>query len=182
VIDAAYQRLMMIRGAELPLLDKIRDIAASDQWSPDSYAAFLLARPITWRPIDQGLRLYTSLIREMSDENPQRLAVWCSTALYGACQTITPAAVPAVASSLAAWTILTTRDGNLLASLMATCPPIIRQFAGEVDFLGGVALQIVANLRQVFPAEHVPAVFIPLLQGLNEADRSRAMQLLLTAP
>jgi len=181
-IDAAYQRLMGIRAADLPLLNKIYDIAATDHWSPRSYAAFLLARPVTWQPLQRGLGTYMALIHAIPDPDARDIALWCGTALYGLCQAVAPTAVPTAASSLAAWTVLTVHQSDLLPNLLETCPPIINQFAGETDLLRDIVMRIVDTLRQVVSAKHLGAAVLPLLEGLDKERRTRAVQIFLTTP
>ena len=182
LVDQAYRRLMKSRVAELPLLDRIGEIASEDDWSPTSYAAFLLARPTVWMPQERGLAIYMDLVQAMPAGRPTDLALWCSTALHGLCQTIAPEAVPAATSSVMAWTVLTTRQPELLPRFLEVCPRIIVQFAGETDVLRDLMLKIIQNLRLVVPAEHVAGMLLPLLGELDEENRSRAVQIFLTAP
>jgi nucleoside phosphorylase len=181
-IEAAYQRLMAIHAADLPLRDRIREIAARDDWRPTSYAAFLLARPSTWKPLDHGLGEYMNIIRSMPHSDVADIAVWCGTAVFGLCQAVATAMVPVAASTLASWTVLELRKSDLLPAVLESCQRIVVQFAPDVDLLREVVLRIVTTLRQVGPAEHLAGTVIPLFQGLSAEQHNKAIEIFLTSP
>jgi nucleoside phosphorylase len=182
VIRDAYRRLMTIHAADLPVLDELLQIAAEDSWKPNSYAAFLLARPAIWHPLDQGLTAYMDVIKAATELETSDVALWCSTALFGLCQAIVPPMLPVAASTIASWTVLHRRDPEVLPAVLKTCHRVLVQFDPNIDLLREVVLRIISTLRQVIPPEHLSGYVIPLLQGLDEAQRSKALEIFLTAP
>ena len=182
VVSDAYRRLMAIHAADLPVLDDIIQIAAEDSWKPTSYAAFLLARPVIWHPLDQGLTAYMDIMKAASGLATADVALWCSTALFGLCQAIVPPMLPIAASTLASWTVLHLRDPDVLPAVLDTCQRVLAQFDPNIDLLREVVLRIIATLRQIIPPEHLSGYVIPLLQGLDEERRNKALEIFLTTP
>jgi nucleoside phosphorylase len=183
VISDAYQRLMAIRAADLPLLADVLQIAADDGWKPNSYAAFLLARPVTWNPVDRGLDAYMSVMKSLPQQYAASdIALWCSTAVFGLCQTVVPPMLPVAASTLASWTVLHFREPEVLPAVVDACQRVLARFNPGVDLLREVVLRIVATLQQIMPSEHLSGSVLPLFQGLDEERRRQALQIFLTSP
>lgn len=182
VLETAYRQLMVIRAAELPLPGGVLGIAAEENWSPHGYAAFMLARPATWTPWQQGLAIYIDLIKAIPKPNPNDLAAWCGAALFGLCQAIPNGMVPIAAGSLVAWTVVTAKQAELLPIALDVCAPVIAQFARDVDLLRQVVLRVVSTFRQLVPEQHLGSVVLPLFQGLDEMRRNEALRTFFTAP
>jgi nucleoside phosphorylase len=181
VISDAYRRLMAIHAADLPVAENILQIAAEASWKSTSYAAFLLARPVIWHPLDQGLTAYMDIMKAATGLAIADVAQWCSTALFGLCQAIDPPMLPIAASTLASWTVLHLSDPDVLPAVLDTCQRVLVQFDPKIDLLREVVLRIIATLRQIIPPEHLSGYVIPLLQGLDDERRSKALELFLTA-
>jgi hypothetical protein len=180
-ISDAYQRLMAIRAADLPLLADIVQIAADDGWKPNSYAAFLLARPVTWNPVDRGLNAYMSVMRSLPQPSASDIGLWCTTAFFGLCQAIIPPMLPVAASTVPCWTVLHFRDPEVLPAVLDRCQNVLARFNPNINLLREVVLRIVAILQQIVPPEHLAGSVIPLFQGLDEERRSQALQIFLTS-
>jgi nucleoside phosphorylase len=181
-VSDAYQRLMTIRASDLPLLDNILQIAANEEWQPNSYAAFLLARPSTWNPVDQGLNAYMGVMRSLPQPTATDISSWCSTAVFGLSQAIVPAVLPIAASTIASWTVLHFHTADVLPAVIDGCQNVLTRVNPNIDLLREVIIRIVATLQQVIPSEHLAGSVIPLFEGLDEERRSKALQTFLTSP
>lgn len=181
-VSDAYQRLMAIRAADLPLLVDIVQIAADAEWKPNSYAAFLLARPNTWSPVDRGLTAYMEVMRSIAQPSGSDIGVWCSTAVFGLCQAIVPPMLPVAASTIACWTVLHFHEPEVLPAVLDSCQAVLARFNPNIDLLREVVLRIIATLQQIIPPEHLAGSVIPLFEGLDEERRSKALQTFLTSP
>ncbi|MGW8879580.1 phosphorylase family protein [Streptomyces mirabilis] len=181
-LEQSYRRLMALPVAELPVRDQLLTIARSDQWNPDSYAAFLLTRPSTWQPLAGGWRTYTMLIRTLPEKDPERAARWCLAALRGLCLVTTPSTVPAVAGTLVAWTLFALADGSALPLLLDEAEHTVRLVAPEADLLQEVVQRLVTTVRRITPAEEVGPVVLRLLAGLDGETHVKALKIFFTMP
>lgn len=182
VIDDAYQRLMDIRAADLPLLGQLREIAAHEGWRPSGYASFLLQRPSTWMPLGEGWRSYTALITALPQKKPGNLAGWCTSAVFGLCLSTAAPMVPAVAAALVVWTLLAVQDPDALPPLLAGAQSAVRQFARGTDLLEAVVQRLAITIRQAAPPEMVGSVVLPLLSRLEGEIHQRAITYFFTMP
>ena len=173
---------MTIRASDLPLLDNILQIAANEEWQPNSYAAFLLARPSTWNPVDQGLNAYMGMMRSLPQPTATVISSWCSTAVFGLSQAIVPAVLPIAASTIASWTVLHFHTPDVLPAVLDGCQNVLTRVNPNIDLLRDVILRIVATLQQIIPPEHLAGSVIPLFDGLDDERRRQALQVFLTSP
>jgi hypothetical protein len=181
-IDEAYERLMLVRAAELPVMDRIVQLAEASDWSPASYASFLLTRPGLWVPLDRGIRSYMEVVRRMPKSDCPTIAGWYSSALYGLCWVVPPHIVPLGVGTLTAWTILELHRAELLPFLLDTAERVAGHFARDVDVLKEVVYRLVATIRQVTPPQLVAPTVMSLLGGLDGETHSQAVRHLLEAP
>ncbi|WP_066945120.1 5'-methylthioadenosine/S-adenosylhomocysteine nucleosidase [Streptomyces lushanensis] len=181
-LEQSHRRLMAMPVAELPVRDQLITIARSEQWNPNGYAAFLFTRPSTWQPLADGWRTYTSLIRALPDNNPQRAAGWCLTALRGVCMVATAPAVPAVAGTLVAWTLFELADGSALPLLLEEAEHTVRLVAPEADLLQEIVQRLVTTVRHITPAEQVGPIVLRLLAGLDGETHVKALKIFFTMP
>lgn len=85
------------------------------------------------------------------------------------------------AGSLGAWTVVTIHQPDVLPNLLEVCPRVLVQFARDIDLLRQIVLRMVATLRQIVPEQHLGRYVLPLLQGLDEERRTKALEIFLTA-
>jgi len=181
-LEDSYRRLMEIRAAELPVFARLLHIAEGEDWKPTGYAAFLFTRPSAWIPLSGGWQAYMSLIRALPDKEPDEVAVWCTSALFGLCLITPPQTVPVVAGALVAWTTLEVRDPAALPVLLANADRVVGQFVHGANLLKAVVQQLVTAVRQVMPPELVTAAVLPLLAGLDRAAHTQALGYFFTMP
>lgn len=181
-LSDAYKRLMAIRAADLPLVADIVQIAADNDWKSNSYAAFLLARPTTWNPVDRGLKAYIDVMRSFPQSSASDIGLWCSTAVFGLCQSIPVPMLPVAASTLACWTVLHFHEPAVFSAVLGSCETVVARFNPNIDLLREVVLRVVATLQQIIPPEHLAGSVIPLFEGLDEERRRQALQTFLTSP
>jgi nucleoside phosphorylase len=172
----AYRRLMKIRAADLPLLGRLLEIAAGEDWRPGGYASFLLQRPATWMPIAGGWQAYTALITALPEKQPEELAGWCAAAAYGMCLVAAAPTVPAVAAALVVWTLLEGRDPAALPPLVASADDVVGQFVRGADLIEGVVQRLAMTVTQVTPPEMVGPVVLRLLSGLEGEAHANAIK------
>jgi nucleoside phosphorylase len=181
-LEEAYGRLMKIRAAELPLFERLFDLASEEGWKPNGYAGFLLTRPSTWVPLSRGLETYIGLVRALPSQEPDNVAGWFGAALFGLCLTTPVQTVPLAAGTLIAWTSLELRRPETLPVLLAQAEGVVGQFVRGVDLLREVVQRLVATIRQVSPPELVAGVVLALLAGLDEETHTKAVRHFLEAP
>lgn len=183
-IEEAHRRLMREPVAELPVLHRLRNIAADEQWNPRGYAAFLLTRSITWQPLAKGWHHYTVLVKELpaSDRSPQQLADWCGAALAGLSLVASSAALPAITSALVVWTLLESKDAAALPELQARAETVVGPVTPGVDLLEETVQRLVGTVRQIAPADMVASTVLPLLSALDAEAHVKAVRSFFTTP
>jgi nucleoside phosphorylase len=181
-LEQSYGRLMKLPIAELPVADRLIEIARNEQWDSHGYAAFLLSRPSTWQPLTDGWRNYTTLIRALPDKDPEATAKWCLAALRGLCLVATPPSVPAVAGMIVAWTMFELGDGSVLPLLLDEVQEQVRGFAPEADLLQEVVQRLVMAVRRITPPEAVGTIVVRLLAGLEGETHVKALKIFFTMP
>jgi nucleoside phosphorylase len=180
--EDSYQRLMQVRAAELPLLDRLLGIARDEEWRPTGYAAFMLARPTTWTPPSSGWQKYMDLIRGLPHKKPDEIGGWCGSALSGLSLVAPPQTLPIAASALIAWTTLELRDAAVLPPLLAAAEQVVALFAPDTDLLRGVVYHFVATLREGTPPDVAARVILPLFAALEREAHTRALSYFFTMP
>jgi len=181
-LESSYRRLTAVRAAELPLSDRLWEIARSEDWDPNGYAAFLLTRPNTWQPLANGWQTYTALIKAVPDRRPQTVADWYLAALAGLCLVAAPSAVPAAASALAASTLLELQDGAALPLLLDRANRLVSRFVPNTNLLEEIVQRIVTAVRHLTPPEMVGSIVLPLLSGLEKEAHVKALRAFFTMP
>lgn len=180
--EDAFARLIQVRAAELPVLDQLHTIAEREGWRPSGYAGFLFMRPLTWSPPSKGLALYMKLVHEMPPREIDTIADWCGVAAYGMALSVPPSLVVVSIGSLVAWTTLDWKGPEALPLLLERTRRTISEFAPGTDLLKDVVQRIVNTLRHVVPAELVGQVALRLFEKLDENDRLKAVEYVLSAP
>ena len=181
-LESSYRRLMAVRAAELPLNDRLWEIAQEEHWDPNGYAAFLLTRPNTWLPLAKGWQTYTTLIKALPGRKPQVVADWCITALGGLCSVAAPSAVAAAASALVASTLLELQDGAALPLLLDRANRLVSRFAPDTDLLEEIVKRLVAAVRHLTPPDMVGSIVLPLLAELEKEAHVKALRVFFTMP
>jgi nucleoside phosphorylase len=181
-LKSSYGRLMKVRAADLPLNDRLGEIAENEQWDPNGYAAFLLTRPTTWLPLAKGWQTYTALIKALPEKRPQIVAEWCVAALGGLCMVTTPSAVPTVASALVASTLLELQNGAPLPLLLDYADRLVSRFAPDTDLLKEIVQRLVLAVRHLTPPEMVGTIVLPLLADLKGEAHVKALRIFFTMP
>ena len=180
-LEDSYRRLMEIRAAELPVTERLLDIAAKEHWKPTGYAGFLLSRPSAWIAPGRGWQIYMTVIQKLPDKAPDQVAGWCAAAAFGLCLTTPPQRVPIVAGALVAWTMLELRDPEALPVLLTNAENVVKQFTRGAELLKEVVRCLVATITQVDP-ELVAKAVLPLFAGLDPETRTRAVEYFFTMP
>jgi hypothetical protein len=182
-VEEAFKRLRDVKAAELPLLHRLQEIAAEEDWQPEGYAGFLLTRPTTWKPpIKEGLEAYMNLIRSIPNRTADVSARWCSYAAFGMLLTVPPQLRPLSVGSLIAWTVLETHDPKVLGQAMERTRHLMKEFAPDGNLLREVVRVLTENLRLLVAREHLAPLMSQLLSELGDTDRREAMRLFLSTP
>jgi hypothetical protein len=182
VLEESYRRLRDVRAAELPVFDRLLDIAEEEGWNPAGYAGFLLSRPTTWVPLDKGLQTYMGLVRALPEQKPGEVAGWCCNALFGLCLVMPPHTVPLAAGTLVTWTTFELRNPDALPVLLANTERVVGQFLRGVDLLKEVVQRLVTTIRKVTPPELVASSVLGLLAGLSGEEHTKAVAHFLSTP
>jgi hypothetical protein len=182
-VARAFERLQPLKAGELPLLADLLEIAAKESWRPGGYASFLLTRPTTWRPsIKNGLAAYMELVRRIPNRTAEIVATWCGFASFGLFLTVPPALGPISVGSLIAWTVLETRDPDVLRDSMNATRHLVKEFAPDGSVLREVVRVLTDNLRPLVGRENLAPMMTHLLSSLGEEERYEAMRLFLSVP
>jgi nucleoside phosphorylase len=182
-VEEAFRRLRDVKAAELPLLHRLQEIAAEEDWQPEGYGGFLLTRPTTWSPpIKEGLETYMNLVRSIPNRTADISARWCSYAAFGMLLTVPPSLRPLSVGSLIAWTVLETRDPKVLGRSMERTRHLMREFAPDGNLLREVVRVLTDHLRSLVAREHLAPLMSQLLSELDDADRREAMRVFLSTP
>jgi hypothetical protein len=181
-LESALERLQQIAAADLPLLDEFHSIAVREEWKPVGYAGFLLTRPATWSPPSRGLEIYMDLIHKMPVRDIESITDWCALAANGMALSVPAPLVVVSIGSLVAWTTLDWKGPEALPLLLAKTRRVVSEFAPGADLLRDVIQRVTSTLRQIVPGELVPQVVLQLCERLEEEDRLKAVEHLLSAP
>ncbi len=181
-LEEAIERLQQVAAADLPLLDRIQEMAAHDEWRPTGYAAFLLTRPVAWTPPSKGLEIYMKLMQIMPNRQIETIADWCAAAAYGMALAVPPPLALASLGSLVAWTTLDWKGPEALPLLLARTRRVAAEFAPGADLLRDVIQRLTTTLRHIVPGELVPKVVLQLLENLEEDVRLKAVEYFLATP
>ena len=181
-IQDAYERLMTIRAAELPLHDHLLNLARKEAWSPASYSGFLFTRPHTWSPPQSGLEKYMELIRELPDRNPDLVAGWMSNAMFGLCMVTPPPLLRTAVGTLVGWTALAINLPDALPTLIEQSSRVVGQFTSDVDVLESTVNHLVLSVRQISKPEDVAKIVLGLLSGLSGEAHEKAVKQFLQSP
>jgi hypothetical protein len=180
-LDDANKRLMKVRAAELPILDRILEIARDEQWDPVGYAGFLFTRPGTWIPFINGVETYMSVIRALPEPELEDVAGWCSQAIFGLCLTRSPQELSVIVGTLIGWTTLN-MGADVLPFLLASAEDLVARFDPNANVLKEVVANLTDTMSKAAPAELLPGSVLPLLAGLNEETHRRAVGYFITLP
>ncbi len=181
-LDDALEGLQRMPAVDLPLLDRLQEIATRDQWLPTGYAAVLLTRPNTWTPPSQGLQSYMNLIQAIPTRDADVVSQWCAIACYGIAIAVPPPLALVSIGSVVAWTTLDWRGPEILPRVLERTRRVALEFAPGGDLLQDVVQRLTTTLRQIVSPEMLSGLMQQLFAELDEETRHKAFGHFLTTP
>lgn len=174
-------------AADLPLdQEEILRLAAEDGWQPGP-AALVLTRPTLWQEPVSALSFYNKCISGVLAHEQSLLPGWCGAAIMGFGHGWPPAIVTRRAGRVLAHTMMTSSvvSGELKVALFS---PLLKESRRVVRSLGGddplpaTAESLREMLEATVGVANASQMFAKLVDGLEGADRSVALQVFLQPP
>jgi nucleoside phosphorylase len=184
VLDEAIEGFRCAYVVDLPLADRLLELAAADAWKPDGYAALFLARPRPWSPPSDGFAQFMRLIRALPppEATPDLVTGWAAAAMTGLAWAIPPPARPRAVAGIVAWTVLTAGGADIFPKVLDAGENVMAAAAPAGDLLGHTVSVLTETLSNIVPTEQVGVLFTRLLANFDEPRRTRAMQSFLSVP
>jgi nucleoside phosphorylase len=184
VLDEVVEAFRRTYVVDLPLDDRLLDLAAADGWKPEGYAALLLARPRLWSQPADGFAQFMQLIRELppAERTPETIVGWAAAAMTGLAWAIPPPARPRAVAALVAWTVLNAGDADIFPKVLDAGESVIAAAAPAGDLLSHTVSALTETLGSIVPADQVGVLFTRLLANFDQQRRTRAMQSFLSIP
>lgn len=184
MLDEVVEAFRRTYVVDLPLDDRLLDLAAADGWKPEGYAALLLARPRLWSQPADGFAQFMQLIRELppAERTPETIVGWAAAAMTGLAWAIPPPARPRAVAALVAWTVLNAGDADIFPKVLDAGESVIAAAAPAGDLLSHTVSALTEILGSIVPADQVGVLFTRLLANFDQQRRTRAMQSFLSIP
>jgi nucleoside phosphorylase len=184
VLDEAVEGFRRAFVVDLPLADRLLELAAADSWKPDGYAALLLARPRLWSPPSDGFAQFMQLIRALppAAATPEPVTGWAAAAMTGLAWAIPPPARPGAVAGIVAWTVLTAGGADIFPMVLDAGENVMAAAAPAGDLLGHTVAVLTETLSKIVSAEQIGVMFTRLLANFDQTRRTQAMQSFLSVP
>jgi nucleoside phosphorylase/predicted nucleic acid-binding protein len=181
--DRALDVLAEESAVDLPVLDRLVEFARNGGWTPDGYAALLLARPRSWIPPEAGFARYRALIGALpQDTDEMSLAHWAEAAATGLAWASPPPARPRAIATLLAWTVLNKPTEAMLPALLDAGQRVQKATAPDGDVLPHFVATLAETISQIEGPAKTAIVMTRLLRSLDDQRRTAAMRLFLSPP
>lgn len=169
---------------DLPISDRLLELAAADSWRPGGYSALLLARPSLWTPPSDGFALFMKLIRALpaSETKPEPVTSWAAAAMTGLAWAIPLPARPRAIAGIVAWTVLTAGGADVFPKLLEAGENVMAAAAPAGDLLDHTVSVLTETLSNIVPTEQVGVLFTRLITNFDQPRRTQAMQSFLSVP
>jgi hypothetical protein len=180
-VVVAFRRAYVV---DLPLTGRLLDLAATDGWRPDGYAALFLARPRFWSQPADGFAQFMRLMRALppTEATPESVVGWAAAAMTGLAWAIPPPARPRAVAGLLAWTVLNRGGAGIFPLALDAGESVMAVAAPAGDLLGQTVSVLTETFGSIVPAEQVGALFTRLLANFDQECRAKAMQSFLSIP
>jgi hypothetical protein len=180
-LDEVVEAFRSAYVVDLPLADRLLELAAAECWKPEGYAQLLLARPGLWgRPAD-GVAQFIRLVRALpADATPESVVGWAAAAMTGLAWATPPHARPRLVAALVAWTVLNAGGEHIFPKVLDAGENIMAEAAPACDLLTHTVAAVVEMLGGIVSAGRVGVLFTRLLANLDQQRRVRAMHAFLT--
>jgi nucleoside phosphorylase len=182
VLDEVVEAFRRAYVVDLPLADRLSELAAAERWQPEGYAALLLARPRLWSQPADGFAQFTRLVRTLppADATPDVIVGWAAAAMTGLAWAIPPPARPRAVAALVAWTVLNAGGEHIFPKVLDAGENVMAAAAPAGDLLAHTVSVLAETLNSIVPAGQVGVLFTHLLANLDQQRRTRAMQAFLS--
>jgi hypothetical protein len=177
----AFRRAYVV---DLPLAGRLPDLAATDGWKPDGYAALLLARPRLWSQPADGFAQFMRLMLALppAEATPESVVGWAAAAMTGLAWATPPPARPRAVAALLAWTVLNGGGADIFPKVLDAGENVMAAAAPAGDLLGETVSVLTDTLCKIAPADQVGVLFTRLLANFDQRRRAQAMQSFLSVP
>jgi hypothetical protein len=184
VLDEAIEGFRRAFVVDLPLADRLLELAAADSWKPDGYAALLFARPRLWSSPSDGFAQFMRLIRALppAAAAPEPVTGWAAAAMTGLAWAIPPPARPRAVAGIVAWTVLTAGGADIFPMVLDAGENVMAAAAPAGDLLGHTVAVLTETLSKIVSAEQIGVMFTRLLAKFDQPRRTQAMQSFLSVP
>ncbi len=184
VLDEAIEGFRRAYVVDLPISDRLLELAAADSWEPDGYAALLLARPRLWSPPSDGFAQFMRIIRALppAEATPEHVTGWAAAAMTGLAWAIPPPARPRAVAGIVAWTVLTSGSADIFPKVLDAGENVMAAAAPAGDLLDHTVSVLTETLGNIVPTEQVGVLFTRLLANFDQPRRTQAMQSFLSVP
>lgn len=188
--DSLRGAIMSLRrnyAADLPFdAEQILTLAAEDGWQAGP-GAHTLTRPAFWRDPQRGFSLYQRCLEEVLHNAETSLPNWCAAATLGFSRNWPAALAARRAGRILAFTVLMSsiQSSGLRPDLF---PPLLktsRQAArtlGLGDTLPATVEALKETIEETFGVPRAAPIFAKLVEGLDVAERTAALQVFLRPP
>jgi len=182
VLDDVVEAFRHACVVDLPLADRLLDLAAADEWKPDGYAALLLARPCLWTQPAAGFAQFMRLLRALppSAATAESVAGWAAAAMTGLAWAIPPPARPRAVAALVAWTVFNAGGAHIFPMVLDAGENVMAAAAPAGDLLAHTVSVLTETLGGIVPADKIGVLFTRLLANFDQQRRTRAMQAFLS--
>jgi nucleoside phosphorylase len=182
VLDEVVESFRRAYVVDLPLADRLVELAAAEGWKPEGYAALLLARPRLWSQPTDGLARFSGLLRALppSEATPDCVGGWAAAAMTGLAWAIPPPARPRAVAAMVAWTVLSSGGERIFPNVLDAGESVMVAAAPDGDLLSHTVSALVEMLGGIVSAGQLGVLFTRLLANLDPQRRSRALHLFLS--
>jgi nucleoside phosphorylase len=182
VLDEVLEAFRRAYVVELPLADRLVELAAAEGWKPEGYAALLLARPPLWSQPSEGLARFSGLLGALppSEATPDCVGGWAAAAMTGLAWAIPPPARPRAVAAMVAWTVLNSGGERIFPKILDAGESVMVAAAPDGDLLSHTVSALVEMLGGIVPAGQLGVLVTRLLANLDPQRRSRALHLFLS--
>jgi nucleoside phosphorylase len=180
-VTAAFRRAYAV---DLPDPGPLLDLAATEGWKPDGYAALLLSRPRQWSQPADGFTQYMQLIRAIppATATPECVTGWAAAALTGLAWAIPPASRPLALAGLVAWTVMNAGAEHVFPQILDAGENVMAAAAPAGDLLAQTVAVLTETLSRIAAPDKVGVLFTRLIANFSPERRTQAMQSFLSMP
>lgn len=174
--EDALVALMGCGAVDLPVLDRLKDLARAQEWEPTGYPALLLTRPRSWSDPASGFDRYRDLVEALPrDRRPDVVPGWAEAAATGLAWASSPGTRVRVVGAMLAWTAVQS-DAALLPALADVARRVQDEAARDGDVFGQMMDVIFELITEIVGPAQTGAVVTRLVAPLDPERRTEAMR------